>query len=110
MSLLEQALKRPKDYEARSSRDQWAIDKRLGILDWSPSREEVNEYIARRKQEKYDAKCTYCEKIHDSRLACPEYVKSREDRVLGGVMKCCTHGNEKGKCLDMGCPHYVDCV
>ena len=28
------ALRRPDNYEALSSEDQWAVDKRLGILDW----------------------------------------------------------------------------
>ena len=28
------ALQRPADYYQRSPQDQWAIDKRVGILDW----------------------------------------------------------------------------
>jgi hypothetical protein len=27
---------RPEGYETLSAREQWAIDKRLGILDWEP--------------------------------------------------------------------------
>ncbi len=32
--MYEQALKRPEYYHSLSAREQWAIDKRLGILDW----------------------------------------------------------------------------
>lgn len=42
--MVDQALKRPKNFTSLSAREQWAIDKRLGILDWSPTPEEVGEY------------------------------------------------------------------
>jgi hypothetical protein len=32
--MLQQALKRPKNYFALPEEDKWAIDRRLGILDW----------------------------------------------------------------------------
>lgn len=41
---VEQALKRPADYNGLSLEAQWAIDKRLGILDWDPTPEEVARY------------------------------------------------------------------
>ena len=31
---LEAALRRPKNFFSLTAREQWAIDKRLGILDW----------------------------------------------------------------------------
>ncbi len=46
------ALKRPKNYRKLSAREQWEIDKRLGILDWNPSRDELVEFI-REWKEKY---------------------------------------------------------
>ena len=46
------ALKRPKNYVKLSAREQWEIDKRLGILDWNPSKEEAAEFLKQWK-EKY---------------------------------------------------------
>ena len=46
---LEKALKRPLNYNSISSSEQWEIDKRLGILDWEPTKEEVKEYLKIRK-------------------------------------------------------------
>lgn len=45
-----QALKRPSNYDDLSSREQWAIDKRLNILDWDPTDREVSEYLKARKK------------------------------------------------------------
>jgi len=41
---LKQALKRPKNYHKLPARQQWDIDKFLGILDWEPTEEEIKEY------------------------------------------------------------------
>ena len=49
---LKQALKRPKNYNKLTSREQWDIDKRLGILDWDPTEKEIMEYVKRRNKEK----------------------------------------------------------
>lgn len=35
--LFEYAMKRPQNYHKLSARDQWSVDKRLGILDWDGS-------------------------------------------------------------------------
>jgi hypothetical protein len=45
---LTQALKRPLNYNDLPASEQWAIDKRLGILDWEPTQEEINEYVRQR--------------------------------------------------------------
>lgn len=37
MSMVDQALKRPKDYVTLSTRRQWDIDGELGLLDWDPT-------------------------------------------------------------------------
>lgn len=52
--MVDQALKRPSNYATLSPREQWAIDKRLGILDWEPTEEECLEFD-RRWQEKVAA-------------------------------------------------------
>jgi hypothetical protein len=49
---LERALQRPDDYNDLSPREQWEIDKSLGILDWDPTPEEEIEYRKRRNKEK----------------------------------------------------------
>jgi len=41
---LEQALKRPNNYNDLSPESQWQIDKQLGILDWEPTEEEIEQY------------------------------------------------------------------
>lgn len=41
---LEQALKRPNNFNKLSPADQWEIDKQLGILDWEPTEEEIKRY------------------------------------------------------------------
>lgn len=41
---LKQALKRPDNYNNLSPREQWDIDKNLGILDWEPTEEEIKQY------------------------------------------------------------------
>jgi len=45
--MVDQALKRPHDYNALSSEHQWAIDRQLGILDWDPTPEERQEFTRR---------------------------------------------------------------
>jgi hypothetical protein len=45
---LSQALQRPANHNELSAEAQWAIDKRLGILDWDPTPAEVAEYRRRR--------------------------------------------------------------
>lgn len=45
--MVDQALKRPPDYWRLSAQQQWAIDARLGILDWDPTPEEEEEYRQR---------------------------------------------------------------
>jgi hypothetical protein len=49
---IEQALKRPLNYNELSPEEQWSIDKNLGILDWSPSKEEIKKYQVLRKIQK----------------------------------------------------------
>jgi len=41
---VDQAMQRPPDFTSLPAEERWAIDKRLGILDWSPTPEEVAEY------------------------------------------------------------------
>jgi PTH2 family peptidyl-tRNA hydrolase len=56
-SMVDQALKRPTDFNKRAPSEQWAIDKRLGILDWDPTPEEEAEFKRRyeaRKAEEED--------------------------------------------------------
>ena len=36
-AMFEQSFQRPKDYFKLSTEEQWVIDKKLGILDWSGS-------------------------------------------------------------------------
>jgi hypothetical protein len=43
-SEMNQALRRSIDYHYLPPDQQWAQDKALGILDWSPSRKESDEY------------------------------------------------------------------
>ena len=45
--MVDQAMKRPSDFTFLTAEEQWAIDKRLGLLDWSPTPEEVDEYKRR---------------------------------------------------------------
>ena len=47
---VDQALKRPADYHKLTPRHQWAIDSRLGILDWDPTDEEREEYTRKIKE------------------------------------------------------------
>jgi len=49
---LEQALKRPGNYKYLSAREQWEIDKDLGILDWEPTKEDQERYKKIMKKEK----------------------------------------------------------
>ena len=56
MNLLEQALRRPRDYSKLTPRHQWAIDSRLGILDWKPTKEEGEEFSRRWKEKHTPAK------------------------------------------------------
>lgn len=42
--LLDQALKRPLTFAEETVEKQWAIDKQLGILDWDPDTQELQEY------------------------------------------------------------------
>ena len=43
-----QALKRPENYNQLPAREQWDIDKKLGLLDWEgPTKEEQEHYKAR---------------------------------------------------------------
>lgn len=44
MNNVKQALKRPTNYSKLDPREQWDIDKQLGILDWDPTPEEIKEY------------------------------------------------------------------
>lgn len=48
--MLRQALKRPINYNYLSSRQQWKIDKDLGILDWDPGKNERKKYLKLRKE------------------------------------------------------------
>jgi hypothetical protein len=62
MSMVDQALQRPRDYNKRPSSEQWAIDRRLGILDWDPTHGEIAEfkrrYEAREETESEDSPST----------------------------------------------------
>jgi hypothetical protein len=42
---MDKALERLLDFEALAPSEQWAIDKRLGILDWKPDVDETLEYL-----------------------------------------------------------------
>lgn len=56
--LMRQALKRPRNYLDLSATEQWAIDKRLRILDWAPSDAELLEYqrlFAETSEEDFDS-------------------------------------------------------
>lgn len=50
------ALQRPLNHEDLPPSEQWAVDKSLGILDWSPDRAESMEY-ARRRAKMGDKAC-----------------------------------------------------
>lgn len=61
-SEMERALKRPLNYSELSSYGQWCVDDSLDILDWSPDKEESDEYV-RRRAEMGDKSCQrYLEK------------------------------------------------
>lgn len=45
--MVDQALKRPRDYNKLPPSEQWAIDRRLGILDWDPTKAEQEEFTQR---------------------------------------------------------------
>lgn len=47
---VDQALKRPSNYNSLDAESQWMIDKSLGILDWDPTPEEIEEYKRRKNQ------------------------------------------------------------
>ena len=55
-SMLDKALQRPLDFESLSTKDQWAVDKKLGTLDWNPTLEYQQEYV-RRRAEMGDPSC-----------------------------------------------------
>lgn len=44
---VDQALKRPSNYAQLPPRRQWGIDANLGILDWTPTKDERDEYTKR---------------------------------------------------------------
>ncbi len=46
-----QALRRPADYDTLTPREQWEIDKALGLLDWDPTPEEAAEYLKQRAEQ-----------------------------------------------------------
>lgn len=48
----EQSFQRPKNFYSLPPREQWAIDKQLGILDWEGS--DLTEEDKRRFREHYD--------------------------------------------------------
>lgn len=50
--MVDKAMGRPADYAQRSLQEQWAIDEGLGILDWTPTPAEIEEF-RRRWNEKY---------------------------------------------------------
>ncbi len=45
--MVDQALQRPRDYNKLPPSEQWAIDRRLGILDWDPTPAEREEFKRR---------------------------------------------------------------
>lgn len=49
-SKMERQLGRSEGYRSMSSEDQWAEDKRLGILDWDGTKEGAEEIIDKRKK------------------------------------------------------------
>jgi hypothetical protein len=49
---VDRALKRPAEYSQLSPDRQWEIDKKLGILDWDPTAEEIKEYKQKIKNRK----------------------------------------------------------
>lgn len=48
-SMVDKALKRPHDYFEMPERAKWEIDNALCILDWEPTKEEVNEFTTKWK-------------------------------------------------------------
>ena len=67
--MFEQALRRPLDHHLSPPAIQWENDKRLGLLDWNPTREESDEYI-RRRAEMGDPTCQFwCDKLELSKGA-----------------------------------------
>jgi len=98
--MLEQALKRPRNFGSLSSSEQWAIDKRLGILDWDPDKAESAEFVRRWQagdtpaevpvhelpaKALHDEAWTLFIKLWDQAKASPEYDKAipnRLDQVL----------------------------
>lgn len=50
--MFEASFKRPKNYFKLSAQEQWAIDKRLGILDWNG--EDLTEADKKRFKEHYE--------------------------------------------------------
>jgi hypothetical protein len=52
--MFEQSFKRPRNYFLLSPREQWVVDKELGILDWDGkdlTREEQGRYVKHYQQE-----------------------------------------------------------
>tara|TARA_Y100000310_G_scaffold29287_1_gene27764 strand:+ start:226 stop:810 length:585 start_codon:yes stop_codon:yes gene_type:complete len=49
---VDQALKRPDNFLKLTEEEQWSIDRKLGILDWDPTKEEIKEYAQRLHQQK----------------------------------------------------------
>ena len=59
----EVALTRPENWRSLTPSEQWAIDKRLGVLDWSGNCPHRGEH---------DGLCPICKKIWDARFGKPE--------------------------------------
>ena len=54
--MFEKSFQRPTDYFKLSSKDQWEIDNRLGILDWNGEglkKEDMNRFNKHYKQNQY---------------------------------------------------------
>jgi acyl-CoA thioesterase YciA len=83
MSMIDQALQRPSDFARLSAREQWRIDKSLGLLDWNPSQAEGAEFN-RRWAEKYGV-IESVRNIAIRRLLLPRDTNHRGE-VFGGAI------------------------
>ena len=94
--MLELALKRPPNFDDLSAEEQWAIDHRLGILDWDPSPAEVEAY--RRHRAAWRVWLMF--PIQESSLALPspgsggEFGAVRKHDIHTGVDIYCPEGTE----------------
>jgi hypothetical protein len=80
---LKQALKRPDNYNNLSSRQQWEIDKQLGILDWEPTEEDIRRYkkILENKLKEPCQSINECNFVNDPSKCLNEYPCGRKSNT-----------------------------